>query len=252
LDFSILTYFFKIFKGKNKARVYRYLSEIVSGLSTSQRAKSIVLLCLVLLRFESFSQTQIQKYYGFGFGTTGVEVVGRINLGQVAAEASLSYIGWNQKIKRASDSTSDLVILPHINALMLNGSVLKKIYRQFSLKAGGGITLINQFKGEVYTTKGVNLDGVVISPEDFGYLRVRLHYPVLSPLLGIQWQSRSAIRRRWEIVAACSYRGRPRLDLEYEGFLETTNLSEQIPQLEKNLAGWSYYPVLSVRMLWEK
>lgn len=252
LDFSILTYFFKILKGKNKASVYRSVRKIFLSLSKSQSVKSFVLLCLVLLHLESFSQTQIQKYYGIGFGTTGVEVVGWINHRQVAGEASLSYMGWNHKIKRAPDSTSDLVILPHINALMLNGIVLRKIYRQFSLKAGGSIALINRYKGEVYTTKGVNLDGVVISPEDFGYLRARLHYPLLSPLLGVQWQSKFDKSLKWEIVAACSYRGKPGLDLEYEGFLETTNLSQQIPQLEKNLAGWSYYPVLSVRILWEK
>jgi hypothetical protein len=41
--------------------------------------------------------------------------------------------------------------------------------------------------------------------------------------------------------------GRPRLDIEYEGFLETTNLKTDILKIEHNIRNYSFYPLLGFK-----
>jgi hypothetical protein len=40
--------------------------------------------------------------------------------------------------------------------------------------------------------------------------------------------------------------GNPSLDLAYEGFLETTTLDSQVPQIEHNMTHYSFYPKIGL------
>jgi hypothetical protein len=42
------------------------------------------------------------------------------------------------------------------------------------------------------------------------------------------------------------YLGKPKVILNYDGFLETTTIDEQIPKVEENLSGYRYLPALTL------
>ncbi len=42
----------------------------------------------------------------------------------------------------------------------------------------------------------------------------------------------------------CYYLGIPKIELHYDGFLETTTIQEQIPTIQRNLSGYRYLPAL--------
>ncbi|MCY1369134.1 hypothetical protein D9M69_561550 [compost metagenome] len=44
------------------------------------------------------------------------------------------------------------------------------------------------------------------------------------------------------------YLGSPRLSLDYEGFLETTTIDDELVKIQHNMRGYRYYPYVSVQM----
>jgi hypothetical protein len=44
------------------------------------------------------------------------------------------------------------------------------------------------------------------------------------------------------------YMGKPRVSLDYSGFLETTTIDEQIPTVERNLSGYRFLPTLTISL----
>ncbi len=88
-----------------------------------------------------------------------------------------------------------------------------------------------------------------MTPEDVGTINLGVRW---HPVIGYAgWGFGRAIpRRRFGVgfEMGVYYLGRPTVQLDYEGFLETTNLSEQVPIVERNLSNYRYLPALSLTL----
>lgn len=106
------------------------------------------------------------------------------------------------------------------------------------------------YVGVVATAEGnLNLGGLELTSEDVGSIDLQVRW---RPILGyLGWGFGRVIPRRrvgLGFEMGVFYLGRPRIDLHYEGFLETTNLSEQVPVLEHNLRHYRYLPTLNLQL----
>jgi hypothetical protein len=92
------------------------------------------------------------------------------------------------------------------------------------------------------TTTGVNLKGFIIASEDFGEVKISNQWSSIQPFFAVTW-----LKKRCQFNMGCAYMGRPRLDVEYEGFLETTNLKTDLLTVEKNVRNYSFYPLVGFK-----
>ena len=178
---------------------------------------------------------------GLGFGIGG-------NIGTLDWETSVSYLGHFREYVIEPDSTQDLHLKPKIRQVYLDLFLKKKIFKNFELKTGASVNLASSYRFNLTTVKGIDLAELRVSPEDFGYINGKITYAPVQPYVGLAYNGRLGVSEGWFWRADLGvyYLGKPKLNLEYEGFLETTTLDKELPQLQENLGSYVYYPKLSI------
>ena len=98
------------------------------------------------------------------------------------------------------------------------------------------------------TTTGLDISGTFISAEDFGKINFEIKWNKITPFIGIGI-GRAVPKRRFGVSAELGsyYIGSPKLQMEYTGILEITNIDEALPKIEKNMAGYAFLPYLSIK-----
>ena len=98
------------------------------------------------------------------------------------------------------------------------------------------------------TTTGLDISGTFISAEDFGKINFEIKWNKITPFIGIGI-GRAVPKRRFGVSAELGsyYIGSPKLQMEYTGILEITNIDEALPKIEKNMAGYAFLPYLLVK-----
>lgn len=122
----------------------------------------------------------------------------------------------------------------------------------FRLLAGVSGALRQQYQGRFSTETGVALGGATISATDFGIVEAGIRWNIWRPYLGVGWRKilgKSRLSLRTDL--GVYYLGSPRLHITYEGFLETTRLSDDIRVIEQNMKNYSYYPHLGLSLTYE-
>lgn len=119
----------------------------------------------------------------------------------------------------------------------------------FFVAAGVGYTWHPTVGFVITANDKLNLGGLELRPEDVGTINLGVRW---HPVVGyVGWGFGRTIPRRRIGVGfemGVYYLGRPSVRLDYEGFLETTNLSEQVPVVERNLSNYRYLPSLSLTL----
>lgn len=119
----------------------------------------------------------------------------------------------------------------------------------FFVAAGVGYTWHPTVGFVITANDKLNLGGLELTPEDVGTINLGVRW---HPVVGYAgWGFGRIIPRRRIGVGfemGVYYLGRPSVQLDYEGFLETTTLSEQVPIVERNLSNYRYLPSLSLTL----
>mgnify|MGYP006166624491 FL=1 len=122
----------------------------------------------------------------------------------------------------------------------------------FRVLAGVSGALRQQYQARFSTETGVALGGATISAADFGIVEAGIRWNTWRPYLGVGWRKvlgKSRLSLRTDL--GVYYLGSPQLSVAYEGFLETTNLSEDIRVVEQNMKNYSFYPHLGLSVTYE-
>jgi hypothetical protein len=183
-------------------------------------------------------------------------------LGMELDMASSRYAKWNlrlsyQYFRYLKENTivlqkgSELIVDP---AIRQQSAVVKVDWHpfkkgRFRISSGLAYHLVQDYKVLARSLTGIKQGDITIAPEDFGVIDASLKWNSLRPYLGIGWgRSFPNHRISFGFDMGVYYMGSPKLDVSYEGFLETTNLDAELKKVETNAKGYSYYPNLSFQV----
>ena len=164
------------------------------------------------------------------------------------------YIAYRKRVRVETEPGSELLIDPDFMIGLVQAGLNWHPFPRGSFFVAGGVgyTWHPYFGAVASATNKLTFSGLELTPEDVGIvnLAVRWH-----PVVGYAgWGFGRTIPRRRVGVGfemGVFYLGRPRVNLHYEGFLETTTLDEQIPVVERNLRNYRYLPSLNLRLTYK-
>lgn len=176
--------------------------------------------------------------------------------------ASAKYAKWNlrlsyQYFRYLKENTivlqkgSELIVDP---AIRQQAAVVKVDWHpfkkgRFRISSGLAYHLVQDYKVLARSLTGIKQGDITIAPEDFGVIDASLKWNSLRPYFGIGWGRAFPNHRiSFGFDMGVYYMGSPKLDVSYEGFLETTNLDTELKKVETNAKGYAYYPNLSFQV----
>ncbi|MDI9862197.1 hypothetical protein [Flectobacillus roseus] len=152
-------------------------------------------------------------------------------------------------IGMANEKSLDIkpTIQKQVGAIYLDYFPFKK--QRWHVFGGLSYNLKQDYLFNVTTKTGVSLGGIDIQATDFGSINLGIKWSEWMPALGLGYLGNIYKNRLLlGVDFGLSYMGSPKLQVSYEGFLETTTLDEQIPKLERNIRNYSYYPNLNFQL----
>ena len=195
-------------------------------------------------------RTQFQSITG-QVGTTGGRlfynrVVGRSQRWMV--RGGINYFGYHKPVRIKVDKGSYLTLQPDLVIGMAEVGARWQVFPRRTLYFTGGFTynwhpyLNTVIQAENTLTFG----GLQLTPENIGIVNLGLRWKTIMPYLGFGFGRPSPKRRvSAGFELGVFYMGKPRIDLAYTGFLETTTIDEQVPKVERNMSGYRYLPSLN-------
>lgn len=101
----------------------------------------------------------------------------------------------------------------------------------------------------IHAEDKLNFDGLELTPEDVGIVDLGFRWQRFMPYVGVGL-GKVVPKRRLSVGGEMGffYMGKPRVSLDYSGFLETTTIDEQIPTVERNLSGYRFLPTLTISL----
>jgi hypothetical protein len=119
----------------------------------------------------------------------------------------------------------------------------------FHLSTGIEYAAVQRYAGTFYTKDKLKIGGIEMLAEDFGVVDLGIRWNRLKPYLGIGFK-RAIMKNRigLGIDLGCLYMGSPKLNLTYEGFLETTTIDDEVIKIESRMRNYSFYPYLSIQL----
>jgi hypothetical protein len=165
-----------------------------------------------------------------------------------------TYVGFNKAQQFGMDKGKSIDLSPNLQKkvaqLSLDYFPFKR--KRWHLSTGFAYNVDQTYRFEVSTETGVSLGGIDIEANDFGTIRGGVKWNTWMPYLGFGYLANLYREKVWlNIDLGTYYMGSPKLDISYDGFLETTTLDEEIPKIEHNLRNYSYYPYLSLGLGWK-
>lgn len=161
------------------------------------------------------------------------------------------YVAYRDPIRVKAGPDAYVTVKPDFMIGLAQANLKWHPFRRGSvfLTAGLGYTWHPTLSIVVTAENTLNFDGLVLTPEDVGTLNLGFRWRPVVGYLGWGF-GRSIPRKRVGVgfEMGVFYLGRPRVQLAYEGFLETTTLSEQVPVVERNLSNYRYLPSLNVTL----
>ncbi|AFK05410.1 hypothetical protein Emtol_4287 [Emticicia oligotrophica DSM 17448] len=189
-----------------------------------------------------------------GLTTKGVSLgteVGLRNLKKVKFGIYSHFLRFHQTQQINFEENSSIDIFPKINTFTLGFLTyyypLKK--KNFRLAAGVSGELIQKYQVKLSTQTGLKTGGLEIAKDDFGEISFGIKWSRVRPYLGIGFGQMNLRKRLSGAVdIGCYYMGSPQLQINYEGFLETTTIDTEIKKIERNMKGYSFYPLISLSL----
>lgn len=119
----------------------------------------------------------------------------------------------------------------------------------FFVTGGLGYTWHPDMRFVITAENKLNLDGLELTPDDVGTVNLGFRWHPIVGYLGWGF-GRSLPNKRFGVgfEMGVFYIGKPSVQLDYEGFLETTTIDQQVPVVERNLSNYRYLPSINVTL----
>jgi hypothetical protein len=217
--------------------------------------KSIVYVCCLFVELAVYGQNSAEKRWEAGLVASTYGVGGQVIFHVTPrwqVQGAFQQLRHNQLYTIELQDSTSLQAKP---AILTRFADLKVGFAPFQkrphFRVLGGISgaLQQEYRGFFSTETGIALGGATISATDFGTVEAGIRWNTWRPYLGLGWRKgmgRSRFSLRTEL--GVYYLGSPQLDVAYEGFLETTRLSEDIQVIEQNMKNYSFYPHLGLSL----
>ncbi|WP_338875462.1 hypothetical protein WBJ53_07555 [Spirosoma sp. SC4-14] len=185
-------------------------------------------------------------------GTTGLTIFYNHTIGsshRLVMRGGVNYLAYRKRIRINTAPDSYLQIDPdfivNIAQAGLKWYPLKR--PSFFVAAGLGFTWHPYVDFVLTTNTNLNLGGLELTPQDVGIVRLGFRW---HPVVGYLGWGFGPVSPRKRIGVGFEmgvyYLSRPRIKLDYEGFLETTNIDDQVPVVERNLSNYRYLPAITI------
>lgn len=162
-----------------------------------------------------------------------------------------NYFAFKKSQKIEMDKGTSVDIFPDIKTFVLSGLVDYYPFKSRVFRVTGGLSFdaVQNYRVAFSTSSGLNLGGLLIASDDFGNINFGMKWNALRPYIGFGF-GRAVMKKRIGIGfdMGIAYMGSPKLNLIYDGFLETTTIDEELKKIEANMKGYSYYPYLSLQL----
>lgn len=166
---------------------------------------------------------------------------------RLVARAGVSYFAFRKPFALTVGDSSKIDVAPDLVIGVVNASLKWHPFRRgsFFLTGGAGYTWHPTVGGVLTARNKLNFGGILMSPDNFGTIQTTLRWNRLLGYAGLGF-GHSVPRRRVGVGVELGvyYLGAPRVAVQYEGFLETTTLQEQVPTIERNLSAYRWLPNL--------
>lgn len=159
------------------------------------------------------------------------------------------YIAYRKPIRLETAPNSYLIVDPDFMIGTAQAGLKWNPFRRgsFFVAAGIGYTWHPTIGFTITANDKLNLGGLELRPEDVGTINLGVRWHPVVGYLGWGF-GRTIPRRRIGVGLEMGvyYLGKPSVQLDYAGFLETTNLREQVGTVERNLSDYRYLPSLNL------
>lgn len=170
---------------------------------------------------------------------------------RIYLRGGISHIGYSKLYNFEYNSRSFIKIDPNIKLGIVYLGLDYLPFKKSSLYLTTGVGYTHNVSTAIVanTTTGLDISGTFISGEDFGNINFEIKWNKIVPFVGIGI-GRAVPKKRVGVSAELGsyYIGSPKLQMEYTGILEITNIDEALPKIEKNMAGYAFLPYLLVKL----
>ena len=162
-----------------------------------------------------------------------------------------AYLPFTKQQSIKMDKGTSVDIFPKIETLtagfLMDYHPLKK--RIFRMTGGLSYDILQQYDLSFSSASGLNLGGLQISNEDFGKVKLGIKWNALRPYFGVGFGKPDMTTKiGFGFDMGVSYMGSPKLNLVYDGFLETTTIDDEMKKIEENMKGYRYYPYIAFQV----
>lgn len=184
----------------------------------------------------------------------GVESSFRFTAQPFSLRAGVNYIAFKRPLRFETATDSYLNAQPdiysgHVYALA-DYHFLKK--RWLRATAGVAYAPLQRYTAFFDTDGDLKLGEMTIPQNEFGNTDIEIRWNRLKPYLGLGL-GKQVMKNRvgLGLDVGVFHLGSPKLRLNYEGFLETTTIDEELEKIERNMRGYRFYPYVSVQVRWK-
>lgn len=217
--------------------------------------KYIVSLLLFSFAKQVDAQAPSQHLIGVGLTTKGIQAnyfVPSSSSGRWSYGLRVLGFSYKKTHNFQTDGESFVSVEPAIQKLQIDGLIRFRPLAKKSwiyLDMGLGYDIFPAYSATLSTPTGIVLNNLEITPENFGSVDLSLKWNKLLPFLGVSLDKKifhSKFTLGFDF--GCYYLGKPKLDVQYAGFLETIEVEPEIQKIEENLSRYNYYPFLGLRL----
>lgn len=163
----------------------------------------------------------------------------------------LNYFAYRKAIRLDVDKGSFIIIDPDFVIGTIETSVRWQVFSNRALYVSSGLAYNwhPALNAKIQAENKLNFGGIELTPENVGIINIGFQWRQFMPYLGIGL-GKSYPKHRVSIGGEFSvyYMGKPKVNLDYTGFLETTTIDEQIAVVENNLSNYRFLPTLNLTL----
>lgn len=181
----------------------------------------------------------------------GLESSFRFTARPVSIRAGVNYVWFRKPLRFETATDSYLNAQPDIYSghvyVLADYHFLKK--RWLRATAGLAYAPFQRYAAFFDTDSDLKLGEMTIPKNEFGHTDLEIRWNRLKPYLGIGI-GRQVMQKRvgLGLDLGVFHLGSPKLRLNYEGFLETTTIDEEVLKIQQNMRGYRFYPYLSIQV----
>ncbi len=201
---------------------------------------------------DSLHDHRPQQSVSVQIGTTGPGVFYNRVLSQanrLTLRVGGQYFAYRKQIRVKAESDSYINIKPDLTIGIVQANLKWHPFQQSSFFVTGGLgyTWHPDTHFVITAENKLDLGGLELTPESVGTIQLGFKWHPVVGYLGWGF-GRSMPNKRLGVgfEMGVFYLGKPSVQLDYEGFLETTTIDEQVPIVERNLSNYRYLPTINV------